>query len=265
MRFLPLLLLLAACTSEVATDDPDLDDDPALATIAEDTMPEVPAVDVGTVEAMTATATATAHADVTCEHHRYLHIANFSFVAPVSECVHGVCPNGCWGAQRRTTGFACSYDAQAPGDVSERDGGAHFASYNEIKPLNAHDDTAVARCEADSGHASMRTYTAWDGVGWDSEGIPASVHFAELYGPQKQAAPELWVWFDHWRGKYAPMGNISPETDISMLDVKRMVARLCSATRDGWLGLYFYNPTGAAMSDEKREAIIRGMNYCTTH
>jgi hypothetical protein len=43
---------------------------------------------------------------------------------------------------------------------------------------------------------------------------------------------------------------------------------MCAATRDGWLGIYFadiHASGGPGMSDWKREAIIRGMNYCTTH
>ncbi|HEY1555200.1 MAG TPA: hypothetical protein VGF94_10250 [Kofleriaceae bacterium] len=260
MKMVLPLVLLSACVADVAVEDPDLDNDPELLAMAGDTMPESPAVDTGTVEAMPGE-----HADVACSRHRYLHVANFSFVASISECVNGVCPNGCWGSQRRTSGFACAYDGSLPGDVSERDGGTSFASYNEIKPLNAHDDVAVARCKADSGGAPMRTYTVWNGVGWNSEGIGASVHFAELYGPQSETTPHLWTWYDNARGSYAPMGNLSPATNASALDVKRMVARLCTATRDGWLGLYFYNAGGEPMADWKRQAIVEGLNYCTTH
>ncbi|HTR54257.1 MAG TPA: hypothetical protein VMJ10_26375 [Kofleriaceae bacterium] len=261
-QFLALALVaVSGCTADVAIDDDsDLANDPDLEAMAGDTMPETAAVDVDTVEPMPAV-----HADVACAHHRYLHVANFSFVAPPSQCVNGVCPNGCWGAQRRTSGFACDYDAGVPGDVAERDGGTTFASYNEIKPLNAHDNVAVARCEADSGHAPMRTYTVWNGAGWDSEGIPANIHFAEIYGPQDEATTELWPWYDGYRDRYAPLANISPNVDLSALDIKRAVARICTATRDGWLGLYYYNQAGDSMSDRKRQAIIEGMNYCTTH
>ena len=64
------------------------------------------------------------------------------------------------------------------------------------------------------------------------------------------------------------MNNVSPETGIDAVGVKRQIAKMCSATRTGWLGTYFYdsgNSGGAGMSAWKREAIIRGMNYCTTH
>ena len=64
------------------------------------------------------------------------------------------------------------------------------------------------------------------------------------------------------------MTNVSPETGISFDGVKRTTARICSATRTGWAGLYFYDGDasgGTGMAAWKREAIIRGMNYCTTH
>jgi len=261
MKHLLPVVLVSACTADVAIDDPDLDNDPELEAMAGDTMPETPAVDVDTVEPIAASL----HADLACAHHRYLHVANFSFVDKLSECVNGICPNGCWGVQRRTSGFACDYDAGASGDVAERDGGTTFASYNEIKSLNAHDDVAVARCEADSGHAPMRTYTVWNGAGWDSEGIAANIHFAELFGTQEEATSELWPWYDRYRGSYAPLGNISPNVGLGAIDIEREVARICTATRNGWLALYYYNQAGDSMSDWKRAAIIAAMNYCTTH
>jgi hypothetical protein len=94
------------------------------------------------------------------------------------------------------------------------------------------------------------------------------VSFAEVYGIQADARSKFWTWYDNARGTYAPMGNVSPETHLTYEATKDLVARLCSATRDEWLGLYFYDSQGAdgaGMSVWKAEAIIRGMNYCTTH
>jgi hypothetical protein len=181
--------------------------------------------------------------------------------------VNGVCRNGCWGYQRRTSGFACDYDATAGDRVKTRDGGAAFASYNEIKSLHPDDNVAVANCKAQSGH-KLRTYAVWNGAGWDNEGIAAAVRFAELYGPQNEAMPDFTRWYQSYRGSWSPMNNISPETSIDFEGVKRQIAKMCSATRTGWLGTYFYDKDasgGAGMSAWKREAIIRGMNYCTTH
>ena len=114
----------------------------------------------------------------------------------------------------------------------------------------------------------MRTYAVWNGWGWSNEGISASVKFAEVYGTQAEASPTFWTWFNGYRASFAPMANVSPETSLTFDATKATVARLCSATRNGWLGLYFYDGLaagGAGMSEWKREAIIRGMNYCTTH
>jgi hypothetical protein len=64
------------------------------------------------------------------------------------------------------------------------------------------------------------------------------------------------------------MGNVSPETFISSEGVENMVKRMCATTRTGWLGLYFDDGDasgGAGMAEWKRAAIIRAMNYCTTH
>jgi len=255
------LLALTACTANVDMyDEPDLEADDDLAMIADDTSePEQAVEDTDTSEVTTI-------AKVACTKQRFLHIANYSFVAKL-ECVNGVCPNGCWGYQRRTTGFACDYDAAAPDRVKTRDGGAAFASYNEIKPLHPDDDIAVANCRAQSGH-KLRTYAVWNGSGWNNEGIAAAVRFAELYGPQAESMPEFWVWYNGYRGSWSPMNNVSPETRVDFETVKRQIAKMCSATRTGWLGTYFYDKDaagGAGMSDWKREAIIRGMNYCTTH
>jgi hypothetical protein len=261
MKLVPLLALVVACTAEVpANVDPDLDDDAELQTMDDDPMPETSPVDADTVEPMIA-------ARAACTRQRFLHVANYSFVGKLSECVNGVCPNGCWGVQERTGGFSCDYDASQPDFVKTRDGGGPFASYNEIKSLNAHDAAAVAACRAQSGRR-VRTYSAWNGTGWSSEGIAAQVHFAEVYGPQQEMAPNFWTWHDAWRGSFAPMVNFSPETAVDRLGVKRWTARLCSSTRNGWLGIYFYDKDasgGSGMSDWKREMIIRGMNYCTTH
>jgi hypothetical protein len=225
-------------------------------------VPEEIAVDVDTTETpMTAEAPG-------CTKRRFLHVANFSFVGKL-ECVNGVCPNGCWGWQCRTSGFACDYAADQPDRVATRAGDAPFASYNEIKSLHASDAVAVANCKRQSGGRRLRTYAVWNGTGWDNEGITAAIRFAELYGPQDEATPHFWRWYNGYRGAgWSPMTNISPETFIDATGVKRTVARLCSATRTGWLGIYFYddgNSGGAGMSAWKREAIIRGMNYCTTH
>jgi hypothetical protein len=258
MKSLALLLLLSACAADV-DDDSDLDADPDLATISADDMPEELAADPDSSETAIAAA-------VACTKHRYLHIANYSFVAELG-CVNGVCPNGCWGYQRRTSGFMCEYDATQTDRVRTRDGGAAFASYNEIKSLNTADQTAVASCKQQSGHP-LRTYAVWNGSGWNNEGITAAVRFAELYGPQQEASPHFWFWYDQFRAGWSPMTNVSPETGISFAGVKRTVARICSATRTGWAGLYFYDGKasgGAGMAAWKREAIIRGMNYCTTH
>ena len=205
-------------------------------------------------------------AAVRCTKRRYFHIADLSYVAELG-CVNGVCPNGCWGYQRRTSGFSCDYDAGEADRVRTRDGGGPFASYNEIKPLNGSDQTAVANCKAQSGHP-LRTYAVWNGSGWNNEGIAAAVRFAELYGPQDEASPHFWLWFGNYRSGWSPMTNVSPETRITADGVKRTVARICSATRTGWAGLYFYDghaSGGSGMAAWKREAIIRGMNYCTTH
>lgn len=264
-RFAALLAgLLSACASASAGDgelDPDLDKDPELATILDDAMPEVAAPDTGTVEVAPV-----AHA--VCTKHRFLHVANWSWVGPLSECVNGACPNGCWGYQRRTSGFSCDYDPAEPDLIKTHagDAGGPFASYNEIKPLNANDAAAVANCKAQSGGLPVRTYAAWNGSGWSNEGIAAAVKFAEVYGTQAEAATRFGTWFADARASFAPMGNVSPETGLTAVTTKQMVARLCSATRNGWLGLYYYVASGGpGMSDWKREAIIRGMNYCTTH
>jgi hypothetical protein len=263
-RFLILAAMLGACTAEVPVDrEPDLDDDSDLQAMLADPMPETAAVDVDTAEMPAASEAAR----TSCTKHRFLHVANYSYVAKISECVNGACPNGCWGVQERTGGFSCDYDASAADFIKTRDGGGPFASYNEIKPLNAHDAAAVASCRAQSG-LPVRTYSAWNGTGWSSEGIAAQVHYAELYGPQKEMAPEFWTWHDGWRASFAPMANFSPETAIDAAGVKAWTARLCSSTRDGWLGIYFYDATnsnGVGMAPWKREMIIRGMNYCTTH
>ncbi len=258
------LALLGACTADVNMyDDRDLDADADLQMIDADTsVPEAPALDPETAPIVSAAA------KIDCTRQRFLHVSNFSYVAPLSECVNGVCPNGCWGVQERTGGFTCDYDASEADYVKTRDYGGNFASYNEIKSLNAHDAAAVANCRAQSGGRPVRTYTVWNGAGWDSEGIAARVHFAELYGPQSELAPHFWDWWGSWRGSLAPIINLSPETGVDFVGVKRQIARECSATRDGWLGVYFYdggNSGGAGMADWKREAIIRGLNYCTTH
>jgi hypothetical protein len=253
-----LFAALAACTSEVPFDDPDLDNDPDLKTIESDTMAEMAPIDTDLVEPMTP-------ATVACTRTRFMHVSNFSYVGPLSQCVNGVCPNGCWGVQERTGGFACDYDSSASDFVKTRAyGSGQFASYNEIKSLNAHDATAVANCRAQSGGLRLRTYTVWNGAGWDSEGIAANVHFAELYGPQSELAPEFWTWYHGWRDRYSPMVNLSPQTGVDLVETKRIVAQACAATRNGWAGIYFYF-AGEPMSDWKREAIIRGLNYCTTH
>jgi hypothetical protein len=108
----------------------------------------------------------------------------------------------------------------------------------------------------------------WNGTGWNNEGIAAAVRFAEVYGPQHEASPRFWTWFDNARASFAPMANVSPETGISFLTTKQITARLCSATRHGWLGLYFYDAQSRRRLRHGRleaQAIIRGMNYCTTH
>src|SRR6185503_2416315 len=124
-------------------------------------------------------------AKANCSKHRFLHIANFSFVAPL-DCVNGVCPNGCWGYQRRTSGFACDYNASQGDFLQTRPGDGPFASYNEIKPLNQHDAQAVAACRTQSGGRPLRTYAVWNGAGWSNEGIAATIRFAEVYGPQNE-------------------------------------------------------------------------------
>src|SRR5256885_994685 len=98
-----LILALVACSS-ADPGDPDLDDDPELAQILDNAMPDVEVADGSTVEVALA-------AGPHCTKHRFLHVANFSFVEPLSECVNGACPNGCWGYQRRTSGFTCDYAA----------------------------------------------------------------------------------------------------------------------------------------------------------
>jgi hypothetical protein len=259
MRFACLALLLAACTPTV--EDADLDADDDLQTIVDDdSIPEDAPADPASSETALVAKTA-------CTKQRFLHFANFSFVAPL-ECVNGVCPNGCWGYQRRTSGFTCDYDATQGDFLKSRAGDGPFASYNEIKSLNTHDETAVASCRAQSGGRPLRTYAVWNGTGWSNEGITAAIRFAEVYGPQNEAAPHFWTWYNTARTAFSPMGNISPETGVDLKAVKAMTARMCSATRSGWLGLYFYDggaSGGPGMAAWKREAIIRGMNYCTTH
>src|SRR5436190_12300282 len=142
MRFAFVAILVAACAAP-APDDADLDSDPDLDTIgADDSMPEEDAVDGESSEAALAF-------KAECTKRRYLHVSNFSFVAPL-DCVNGVCPNGCWGYQRRTSGFACDYNASQGDFLSTRPGDGPFASYNEIKPLNQHDAVAVAACRTQS-------------------------------------------------------------------------------------------------------------------
>ena len=116
--------------------------------------------------------------------------------------------------------------------MKERDGGAPFATYNEIKSLHPDDDVAVAHCKTDSGH-KLRTYAVWNGSGWNNEGIAAAVRFAELYGPQSEAMPDFWTWYGSFRGSWSPMNNVSPETGIDAVGVKRQIAKMCSATRTG--------------------------------
>jgi hypothetical protein len=266
LRFAALLPAICACATSASfaeSGDADLDEDAELAAILDDPMPEVPAPEADTIEAALAPAPA---ARVACTKHRFLHVANWSFVGPLDECVNGACPNGCWGYQRRTSGFSCDYDRTQPDLIETRDGGGPFASYNEIKSLNASDAAAVANCRAQSGGRPVRTYAVWNGSGWSNEGITAAVKFAEIYGTQAEAATRFWTWFDGSRAGFAPMANVSPETALSAVATKQTTARLCSATRDGWLGLYYYIAGGGpGMADWKREAIIRGMNYCTTH
>jgi hypothetical protein len=256
-----VLVIIAACaappTDDMDTgDDADLDADADLAALLADTTPEQTPADTVPFDAQGAACTKT----------RYLHVATYSWVPPL-HCVGGECSNGCWGAERRTSGFTCEYSATHTGYVVTDDNGGPFASYNEIKSLNAHDAIAVANCRSRGGRP-VRTYTAWNGAGWNAEGITASVSFAELYGTQADASSDFWTWYNHARGSFAPMGNVSPETHVSFAEVKALTARLCSATRDEWAGLYFYDGQavdGAGMADWKAAAIIRGMNYCTTH
>lgn len=248
------LALLLGCTTTVDPDDLDFDD------LADDPLAEPDPVDDGTSETQVAAASG-------CKRVRFLHVANWSYVADLATCASGVCKNACWGSQRRTSGFACDYSSSQADRIATRDGGAAFASYNEIKPLNASDGTAVASCKAQSGHP-LRTYVVWNGSGWNREGISATLHFAELYGTQSEAQPRFWTWYEGYRDTYSPMGNVSPETFISAEGVENMVKRMCATTRTGWLGLYFYDGNasgGAGMAEWKRAAIIRAMNYCTTH
>src|ERR1043165_3134065 len=218
--------LLAACTANVDMyEEPELDADDELQMIDQDTsMPEQPNEDTDTSEVAVI-------AKVACTKQRFLHIANYSFVAKL-ECVNGVCPNGCWGYQRRTSGFACDYDATAGDRVKTRDGGAAFASYNEIKSLHPDDNVAVANCKAQSGH-KLRTYAVWNGAGWDNEGIAAAVRFAELYGPQNEAMPDFTRWYQSYRGSWSPMNNISPETSIDFEGVKRQIPKIGPADGAG--------------------------------
>jgi hypothetical protein len=257
------LAFVVSCATSPAgpNDDPDLDADAELAAILADPMPDLPTFDADTAETQIA---ATA-----CTKERYLHVANYSYVGALG-CANGVCSNGCWGYQRRTSGFACDYAGSQADFVETRIGenNGPFASYNEIKPLNAHDAAAVANCRAQSGGLPVRTYTVWNGTGWNAEGIPADVKFAEVFGRQSEAAPHFWTWFANARGSFSPMANVSPETGITFVGTKETVARLCSATRTEWMSVYFYDPQaagGSGMADWKREAIIRGMNYCTSH
>jgi len=247
------LVVCFGCNT-VEPDDLDFDD------LADDPSTEPEPVDQGTSETEV-------ELSAGCTRLRFLHIANWSYVADLATCAGGVCKNSCWGSQRRTSGFTCDYAAAQGDKIATRDGGAAFASYNEIKPLNASDGTAVASCKAQSGHP-VRTYVVWNGSGWNREGISAAIHFAELYGTQAEAQPRFWTWYDGYRGTYAPMGNVSPETNISAEGVENMVKRLCATTGNGWLGLYFYDGSssgGPGMAEWKRAAIIRAMNYCTTH
>ena len=108
----------------------------------------------------------------------------------------------------------------------------------------------------------------WNGAGFDREGIDAAVTFAEIYGTQSEGSPRFWTWYNGYRNGYAPMSNVSPETGIDAAGVRTIVKRMCATTKKGWVGLYFYDGEasgGPGMSEWKREAIIRAMNYCTTH
>jgi hypothetical protein len=259
MRNLALILsfvsMVAGCATEVG-DEEDLGFDD----LADDPSTESQPPDKDSVETEVIMSSA-------CTRQRFLHIANWSYVAPLEDCVGDVCKNACWGYQRRTSGFSCDYRAGEGDRIETRDGGGTFASYNEIKSLNTYDGTAVANCKHESGH-NVRTYVVWNGAGWNREGISATIHFAELYGTQSQATPHFWTWYDGYRDGYAPMSNVSPETFISEQGVVDTVKRLCASTRNGWLGLYFYDggaSGGPGMSEWKRAAIIRAMNYCTTH
>lgn len=200
-----------------------------------------------------------------CTRHRYLHLANWSYVAPLT-CAGGDCKNACWGYQRRTSGFSCDYSAGQADLIKTRDGGGAFASYNEIKPLNAHDALAVSHCKNQSGHP-LKDYVAWNGSGWNREGIAARVHFAELYGRQSEAMTHFSTWYGGYRTGYAPMINISPETHLSAAQVYSLTKKACLATRQGgWVGVYFYDGScadGCGMAAWKRAAVIRAMNDCT--
>ncbi|HEU0033650.1 MAG TPA: hypothetical protein VFQ53_23650 [Kofleriaceae bacterium] len=264
--FFAFLILSPGCAGgppDTIYGDSDLDGDDELNDIlGDDSLPDETPADDGTSEGG-----AQPDGLVNCTKRRYLHIANWSFVAAL-DTVNGVSPNGCWGYQRRTSGFACDYDSSQGDLIQTRAGDGPFASYNEIKPLNANDAQAVANCRTQSGGRAVRTYAVWNGSGWNNEGIAAAVKFAEVYGPQSEAAPHFWTWYNGFRDSFSPMVNISPETGVSFTDVKTLVARACSATRSGWAGIYFYDGQasgGAGMAAWKREAIIRAMNYCTTH
>ncbi len=206
-----------------------------------------------------------------CTKTRHVHIANFTSFTALSEAGSAK-KNNCWGSERRTSGFRCDYDASSPDFLKTHEGDAPFASYNEIKPLNKYDATAVKNCRDQSGHP-VRTYAAWNGSGWSNEGIGAHVKFAELYGlsnPQAEVAPDsiYAIWKSSYRSSWAPMANISPETSIGYDGVYDITRKLCNDTQNGWIGFYFSDKTcsgGCGVSDWKREAMIKAMNYCTTH
>src|SRR5438094_183178 len=103
MKWLAILIFASACAAQPADDtdtgsDSDLDGDAELVALLADTTPEQAPADTVPFDAQGAACTKT----------RYLHVANYSWVPPL-HCVAGECSNGCWGSERRTSGFTCEY------------------------------------------------------------------------------------------------------------------------------------------------------------
>jgi len=199
-----------------------------------------------------------------CRKQVFLHVADYSWVPPL-DSISGVHKNACWGYERRSDGFTCEYAASEADHVATDDGGAGFASYDEITPPHIYDAAAVASCAHESSRP-VKTY-AGNAPHWNQQGIAASVKFAELYLHEQEADPYFGTWQTSYRGSFQPMINLGPSTGVDAYDTYSKTMRICNAVGDGdWIGIYFYDPDGtggAGMADWKALEIIYALNACT--